>query len=389
VKTASPARRIGAFRLRLAAAEAGRQGQNARLWLLGALWDAEDWESLGQHATRLRLSYPTHSGVHAALFASAYQDGRVQDAIEHLARAFCYSYSVRLAKASPRLARMIEGVGGEFLQEVQTRTMSMLVELSDQLEGGVETAETVLPGMSLSDVLNRVYDYNKYEDPLDPRVIDTLIGMSESAWDRADYSVAINARRRACQFIERTGDIPRLAVELGWLATLVKQAGNLEEALSLFQRAIDAGADHLSPRERCSLLGRYANLLHKIGDYDPAVRMQWLAVLAQKEWLPGPRGSFPPAKEVLDSALDPDGLDTIDLVAWPLLAVNLANCLESAGHYDLATHALGATAIAVAMVNRAKPATPGGPFGVETERIFANVRARLAARGMGVPSIPE
>jgi hypothetical protein len=41
------------------------------------------------------------------------------------------------------------------------------------------------------------------------------------------------------------------------------------------------------------------------------------------------------------------------------------------------------------MVNRAKPATPGGPFGVETERIFANVRARLAARGMGVPSIPE
>ena len=372
--------------LRLGAEEPGRHGHYCRFALLDALWEVEDWPGLAEHARQLLPTYPAEGGVHAALGASAYQDGRRSDAIEHLARAFCYTSAFDLIGRMPKLLAMVQEAGN-FLPEVNARTMSMLVELANQLEDGMDTAETALPGMSLTDVIDRVYEYNKYEDPLDHRVIDTLIAMSETAWDRADYPVAISARRRACQLIEKIGDTARLATELGWLATLTKQAGNIEEAMSLYQRAIAAGRDCLSPTEDSSLLGRYANLLHHIGAYEPAVRTQWLAVLAQKQQFRDPENPFPPAPETLDAELSPDGLDAMELTRWPLLIVNFANCLESAGYYELAARALRAAVTAIEAANAAIPWLMESPNGAEIRRLFPVVKAKLKARGSDVASI--
>jgi tetratricopeptide (TPR) repeat protein len=374
--------------LRVAVEEASQHGHYCRLALLDALWDAEDWHGLGEHATRIRPTYPTSGEVHAALGASAYQDGRRSDAIEALARAFCYARAFDILRRTPKLLLMLREADG-LSQEVDARTMSMLVEVASQLEDGMDTAGTVLPGLSLIEVIDRIYDYNKYAEPLDHRVIDTLIAMSERAWDRADYPVAINARRRACQLIESTGDnTARLAMELGWLATLVKQAGNVEEALSLYQRAIAAGSDSLHPGEESSLLGRYANLLHQIGAYEPAVRTQWLAVLAQKPEFRSTENSFPPAPETLDAALDPNGLDTTALARWPLLAANFANCLESAGHHELAAQALRAALTAVNSASSESPAIMANPNGAQFKRLFQVVRANVEAQGIDVTSIP-
>jgi tetratricopeptide (TPR) repeat protein len=372
--------------LRLASEEPGLHGGACGIMLLDALWEAEDWPGLGEHAVRLRPAYPTFGGVHAALGASAYKDGRHHDAIEHMARAFCYASAIDVLKASPRL-HLIFQESANFPLEVTARTMSMLEELTDQIEGGMDAADTIVPRMSLSEVIDRVYDYNRDADPLDHRVIDTLIMMSERAWDHANYPVAINARRRACQLIERTDDhTAKLAIQLGWLATLVKQAGNVEEALSLYQRAISAGSDRLSPTEESSLLERYANLLHQIGAYEPAVRTQWLAILAQKQKVHRPENSFPPAPETLDDALDPDGLDATALDGWPLLAANFANCLESAGHYELAVRALRAALFAVKATDVERPAVMTVPNDQEFNRLLRGVTAKLAARGIDVAS---
>jgi tetratricopeptide (TPR) repeat protein len=373
--------------LRLAAEEPTRHGDHCRLALLGALWQAEDWRGLDEHATRLLSIYPTYGRVHAALSASAYMDGRRSDAIEHLARAACYTTGRDILMRTPKLLLMLQA-DDLFRQEADARNVSMLLELTNQLESGMDTAETLVPGMSLTEVIERLYDYNKYQDPMGPGPINTLIAMSERAWDRADYPVAINARRRACQLIERTGDAAKLAMELGWLASLVKQAGNVEEALSLYQRAIAAGRDHLRPEQESSLLGRYANLLHQIGAYEPAVRTQWMAVLAQKQQFLVPENPFPPAPETLEAALAPDGLDTTQLPRWAILAVNFANCLESAGHYELAAQALRAALTAIETANTENPAEMAKPNGAQLKQLFRAVRANIQVHGIDVASIP-
>lgn len=373
--------------LRLAVEEPSRHGDYCRLTLLDALWEAEDWRDLGEHATRLLSNYPTYGGVHAALSASAYRDGRRTDAIEHLARAACYTRGLDILMRTPKLLLMLEA-DDLFRQEADARNVSMLLELADQLERGMDTAETVVPGMPLTEVIDRLYDYNKYRDPVDRRLIKTLIVMSERAWDRADYPVAINARRHACQLLERTDDAAELAVQLGWLASLVKQAGNIEEALSLYQRALAAGRDHLRPEEESSLLGRYANLLHQIGAYEPAVRTQWLAVLAQKQWFRDPQNGFPPDPETLEAALIPDGLESTQLLSWAILAVNFANCLESAGHYVLAARALRAALTVIETADTENPAQMAKPNGAQLKQLFRSVRANIETHGMDVTSIP-
>jgi tetratricopeptide (TPR) repeat protein len=255
-----------------------RFGQLCRIGLLPALWTIGRWEDLKRAAEMVLADHPTLGIGHLAMAAYKLHSGDRSAALGRAARAFAYEGAVNLRKGYGIPPGVREP---EFIADCAQLVIPLLETHATALERGEEGP---LPGMSLGDVIDRVYEYNVFEDPLDERVIGTLLSMSEDAWDRSDYPVAINARRRACQLLERLGEPQRgrRAEELGWLATLVKQSGDLEQALSLYQLAVQIGGDSLESHARSSLTGRYANLLHELGDYAVAARVQWQAVLAQR-----------------------------------------------------------------------------------------------------------
>jgi tetratricopeptide (TPR) repeat protein len=169
-------------------------------------------------------------------------------------------------------------------------------------------------------------------------VVDLLLQSSERAWDGgslAHLTLATALRSHACELLTDLGeseDLARLATELGWLATLHRQRGRPTEAESLFQRAIELARDHLPAADVASLIGRYGNLMHDLGEFGPAVHLQWSAIRAGL-----PAADLPSEPSAALSALaavaaEPDAAQP----QWDILLVNFANCLASAGESAIA-----------------------------------------------------
>ncbi|WP_327436549.1 hypothetical protein OG279_38350 (plasmid) [Streptomyces sp. NBC_01201] len=214
-----------------------------------------------------------------------------------------------------------------------------VVRLTEQIQDRVSHREAGAghPGdiTALSDVAQNIARLADLFGPVDQRwVVDLLLQSSERVWDggsSAHLALAAGLRSRACSLLTELGepeDLVRLATQLGWLATLQRQRGRPTEAESLFQQAIELSRGRLPAIDLASLIGRYGNLMHDLGEFGPAVHLQWSAI---RTGLPAAGLPLEPSAAATRSALTAVAAEPeAELPRWDILLVNFANCLASA-----------------------------------------------------------
>ncbi|MGB3439812.1 MAG: hypothetical protein WBA97_13770 [Actinophytocola sp.] len=211
---------------------------------------------------------------------------------------------------------------------------SLAGELVDLIEDAVkrqrtpEAADAVATRLEAlrSDMRRRSVDA-PYDDTA-AEAAKFLTWVSERLWDHEKLEAALAARGHACRLHHELDDHASLALELGWMGAIARQAGRPGEAEAIYQRAIAIGATALPPSEQAFVIGRYGNLLHQQGDFAAAVHQQWRAVCVLS-------GTFRPLTveslaelDDVPRAADPtDAVDEHQQCRWALLLVNLANCL--------------------------------------------------------------
>ena len=277
-------------------------------------------------------------------------DREVSQIVSHYARA-ALALSDEESDATERLADALICDGGKFLGLLARFGVSV-----DFLppEAGVSAVQRIvrylqnfdslgehisLPPLDAAQNLARLA--GRFPAKYRRWIINTLLRCSEVAWDGSSQehlAVAAALRSHACELL---GDLPgdeaaaTRAEQLGWLATLQRQRGRPTDAQRLFEEAILAGKGRLEPILLASLIGRYGNLLHDLGESAAAVHLQWAGICAglPDEDLPA---VLTPAG--LAAALTSVGKEirTSDQSRnWTILLVNLANCLSTAQEFDL------------------------------------------------------
>lgn len=297
--------------------------------LITAMWEASDYEGLEIVAHEVLALHPSFAEANFALARVADARGDPESATEHLARAFAYQQRPILGRHGPL------DMGSLLIapEEASKRTMLLLSEhVRDLNERGLQSADATLPGLSLIEALDLIAGYNV--NAFVPETVAALLWASERAWDRHDLDAAIVARHHAVDILRRGGEEHRfeLAIELGWLATLLKQSERLGDAELLYQQAIALGTGVVTPESLSSLIGRYGNQLHYTGSYRAAAETQWRAVGVRT----GRDDPFPPSPEALKAALAYEEPEPEWRSSWLLLMCNLANCLKDAGFPTLA-----------------------------------------------------
>lgn len=354
-------------------------GAIARDLLIEATWEAEAWPDLQSLANEALRARPMSGFLHAAVAASLLQSGDPAEATQRMSVAMIHDSLFEMLAESPSLRKFAMSNEG-FLNQAHQQTMELLLRQAESLESGANVDLATVPGVSLTRVVDRIFDYNEHLDRIDPRVAETLHDISESAWNRGDLASAAYVKRRTCELLELIGDQSALADELGWLATLEKQLGHVDEALSLYQRSIGIARENLSPLEEGRLVGRYANLLHEIGDFAAAARLQWLAVRIARGESSAASDTFPPTAERLVRTVEPASLSLHVLRHWPLLLVNLANCLEQADLRVLTSETLDRLKETFVELE-IRDAKPLGAEAPQIIRLANRIRARLASGG--------
>ena len=279
------------------------------LYLLGSLWEARDFGALAGAARHLLDIMPAIGEAHLALARVADQEGDTESLVEHFAYAMAYTDQPRLPHVGALdWGSMIERSGAR----AETRAIELLGEHVFQLnEQQSSPEEGVLPGLPLIEALDRIAKYNS-RGTISARTVHALRWASERAWDRDDLRTVVVARQHVCALLDRAGpeERGRLAIEFGWLATLLKQEGRLNEAESLYQQAIVIGTGHVESVEMSSLIGRYGNLLHETGSYEAAVEIQWRAVCVRR----GVEEPYPLTVPKMHELLGPQLVEGEDLV---------------------------------------------------------------------------
>jgi tetratricopeptide (TPR) repeat protein len=209
----------------------------------------------------------------------------------------------------------------------------------------VQRLSGYLNGNGTVDVMHTLRRLREFAETTGPEQAEDHLGngvwfvtTSEHLWDRDEIEAAAQARRIACRFFEIAGATSELAVELGWLGTLEKQLGRTAAAETLYQRAVALGEEDLDVEQLASLVGRYANLLHQLGQRQAALALQWRATCLLSAGLDR------------DEPLTEDGLGKLpaqepevslgNRMGWLLQLANLANCLFDTGQPALADQAL-------------------------------------------------
>ncbi|KRF40079.1 hypothetical protein [Terrabacter sp. Soil810] len=212
-------------------------------------------------------------------------------------------------------------------------------------------------------------------DPPNRRwAVARLLGASEQTWDQQNFAVAAGLRSHACDLLAELGepeDLAALAEEMGWLATLNRIRGRPTDAEGLFQTAIALARKHLPPFGIASLISRYGNLLHDIGESAAAAHLHWTAVQTA---LPNLATEAFPTPEILEvvfnavAAVDPESPER---GRWDIMLVNLANTLTDSGQPTPAAAIINWMVLQIQAGHNAS---------AETRMLLVGVTRRLAGR---------
>lgn len=292
--------------------------------LLVELWQENSLGQLREVAEELLEWDATMGDAHLALGHVALSSGDRDAGVKHVARAFAYGIGkVDLSGLALETVRSVDEIASKRAREILDDHVWNLTTPDD--EGG----SPALEGMTLHQAIDRAAEMNLFGD-VDSDSVEWFRYVSERAWDRNDFDTAILARQHLCDLLRRGGPSMAgdFAEQMGWTATLLKQADRIAEAEHLYQDAIAIGENTLAPSALASLIGRYGNLLHHTGDLDAAVQVQLQALRVRT----GTDLPLTPSDQALSECVaeftPPNGEED----QWLLLLANLGNCFNDAGH---------------------------------------------------------
>ena len=302
-------------------------------WRLGKVADLKIWADANSSRDGMAVI------VDLARVGIALTEADDSGVEEHLAMALACSDFQNLSSLIPGLW---ESVPESLRAKAIDSALRLLVGhvQSSLLPDGFQ-AESRLNGVTLIQSLNRIDYIFSFVDAPPLWIRDLFEWAASRAWDREDLHAAATSQEHLCTLLARIREVSagELANAMGWLATLYKQLGRISEAELLYQRSIELGAGKMDKDEMGSVIERYGNLLHQVGDYEAAADMQWKSVRVRRM----PRGlpDFPDSVEMIRTALSLEDItDGEKLSAWSLQAANLANCLKAAGFEEYAHEAI-------------------------------------------------